>query len=138
MIAIIASAGMTIFNSYISSKYYREMTKVCNDYYHNVYLGLTDKANHFSECDFYMTDVDREDENIRKIDTFFFQFSSCNIKDYREIYKNLYNTQNDSFESTIINISLMNFIILLILFIFNLIYTFYSIKATLLITSFSL
>ena len=125
MIAIIASAGMTIFNSYISSKYYREMTKVCNNYYHNVYLGLTDKANHFSECDFYMTDVDREDENIRKIDTFFFQFSSCNIKDYREIYKNLYNTQNDSFESTIINISLMNFIILLILFIFNLIYIYF-------------
>ena len=124
IVTFIASVGISIFNIYFSNKYYKELTKVCNNYYHE---KLTPSNRLYpKECEFYMTDSDPEiDTDIRQIDTFFFQFSSTNIKDYRELYKKM-NPQNaDSFESTIINLSLVNFIILIILFIFNLLYIYF-------------
>ena len=128
IISLIASVGMTLFNIYFSSKYYYEMTKVCNNYYHEVYEGLTDKSNYIKECQYYMTDSDREidGEYIKQIDSFFFQFSSINIKDYRNIIKEFYGENNlDVIEPTIINLSLVNFIILIVMFIFNLIYIYF-------------
>ena len=123
IISFIASVGISIFNIYFSNKYYKELTKVCNNYYHE-YITPSSRAL-FKECEFYMTDSDPEkDTDIKQIDTFFFQYSAVNIKDYREVYKRLYG-DNDSFESTIINVSLVNFIILIILFIFNLLYIYF-------------
>ena len=130
MIFLIASIGISIFNIYFSNKYYNEMTKVCNNYYHEYYQGLTDKNNFIKDCEYYMTDSDREKDGdyIKQIDTFFFRFSAVNIEDYRNIFKEFYKgnpNTSDKFESTIINLSLVNFIILIILFVFNLIYIYF-------------
>ena len=127
IIALIASVGMTCFNIYFSYSYYDEMTKVCNNYYHNEYQNLVDKSNYYKECQFYMTDSDPEidGDNIKHIESFFFKFSSVNIKDYRNLYKKLYQNNNKDFESTIVNISMVNFIILIVLFVFNLIYIYF-------------
>ena len=128
MISLIASVGISLFNIYFSNQYYTELTKVCNNFYHEEYvadrnsqdltfLDITEK------CNFYMTDSDPDiDKNISQIETFFFRFSSTNIKDYRGLMGVLY---DKIFESTIINISLINFIVLLVLFGFNLIYIYF-------------
>ena len=122
IVSFIASVGISLFNIYFSNKYYKEMTKVCNNYYHDE-LSQGD-LKYKEECEFYMTDSDPDKDDIKQIDTFFFQFSAVNIKDYRVLYKKIYQN-NNSFESTIINISLVNFIILIILFIFNLLYIYF-------------
>jgi len=124
IVSFIASIGISLFNIYFSNKYYKELTKVCNNYYHE---ELTpSNRNYPKECEFYMTDSDPEkDTDIKQIDTFFFQFSATNIKDYRELYKKMNPANAKSFESTIINVSLVNFIILIILFIFNLLYIYF-------------
>ena len=127
IISFIATIGMTFFNSYFSYKYYNEMTKICNNYYNDVFKP--NRINHFEECEFYMTDSGIDEEDIKHIETFFFQFSSVNIKDYRKIYKKLYedvtNFDEDAIEPTIINLSLVNFITLIVLFVFNLIYIYF-------------
>ena len=127
IISFIASVGMACFNLYFSYKYYTEMTKVCNNYYHEIYETIADKTNYFKECQYYMTDsdIEKDGDNIKRIDSFFFQFSSVNIKDYRAIFKLLNRPDSDSFESTIINLSLVNSIILFLLFIFNLLYIYF-------------
>jgi hypothetical protein len=71
------------------------------------------------------SDIEKDGDNIKRIDSFFFQFSSVNIKDYRAIFKKLNEPVNDSFESTIINLSLVNSIILFLLFVFNLLYIYF-------------
>ena len=99
------------------------MTKVCNNIYHEIYK---EHGEYPTECEYYMTDSDPElDEDIKRIENFFFRFSAVNIKDYREIYKNITTEKSDTFESTIINVSLINFITLIILFIFNLIFIYF-------------
>ena len=127
IISFIASVGMAFFNLYFSYKYYTEMTKVCNNYYHEIYETKTDKTDYYKECQYYMTDsdIEKDGDNIKRIDSFFFQFSSVNIKDYRAIFKKLNEPVNDSFESTIINLSLVNSIILFLLFVFNLLYIYF-------------
>ena len=129
MISIIASVGMACFNIYFSNKYYTEMTKVCNNYYHEKFKTMPDKSQYLKDCEFYMTDsdIDTDGDYINKIDSFFFRFSSVNVQDYRGIFKNLYKDKNigDSYESTIINLSLVNFIILVVLLIFNLVYIYF-------------
>ena len=124
IVSFIASIGISLFNIYFSNKYYKELTKVCNNYYHE---KLTPSNRYYpKECEFYMTDSDPEkDTDIKQIDTFFFQFSATNIKDYRELYKKMNPANAKSFESTIINVSLVNFITLIILFIFNLLYIYF-------------
>ena len=127
IISFIATIGMTFFNLYFSYKYYHEMTKICNNYYNDVFKPT--RREHFEECEFYMTDSGIDEEDIKHIETFFFMFSSVNIEDYRKIYKKLYkdvtNFDEDAIEPTIINLSLVNFIILIVLFIFNLIYIYF-------------
>ena len=129
MISIIASVGMACFNIYFSNKYYTEMTKVCNNYYHEKFKTMPDKSQYLKDCEYYMTDsdIDTDGDYINKIDSFFFRFSSVNVQDYRGIFKNLYKDKNigDSYESTIINLSLVNFIILVVLLIFNLVYIYF-------------
>ena len=60
MISLIASVGISLFNIYFSNQYYTELTKVCNNFYHEEYvadrnsqdltfLDITEK------CNFYMT-----------------------------------------------------------------------------------
>ena len=71
------------------------------------------------------SDIEKDGDNIKRIDSFFFQFSSVNIKDYRAIFKKLNEPVNDTFESTIINLSMVNFIILFLLFVFNLVYIYF-------------
>ena len=129
MIALIGTLGMAIFNIYFSNKYYEEMVTVCNNYYHEIYVNLPNKTNYYNECQFYMTDYEpvEDGENLKQIENFFFKYSAVNVKDYRELYKRLYPnlTNKGDFESTIVNLSLMNFLILIVLVVFNLIYIYF-------------
>ena len=123
IVSFIATIGISVFNIYFSNKYYQEMTKVCNNIYHEIYKF---NGNYPTECQFYMTDSDPEiDEDIKQIETYFFRFSAINIEDYRKIYKYINPGNADKFEDTIINVSLVNFITLIILFIFNLIFIYF-------------
>ena len=125
IISVIATVGITFFNLYYSNLYYREMTKICNNYYHEVYKDLPDKETRIHECDFYMTDAERGEDDLKQVDTFFFQFSTVNVRDYRELFKKINPALGNAFESNIINLSLANFIVLFVLFVYNLIYIFF-------------
>ena len=62
IVSFIATIGISVFNIYFSNKYYKEMTKVCNNIYHEIYKF---NGNYPTECQFYMTDSDPEiDEDI--------------------------------------------------------------------------
>ena len=125
MVSFVASIGIGCINIYFSYQYTNEMNKICNNYYHE---KLETNANDFSlvdKCKFYMTDASDGEYNTKKVDTFFFTFSSVNIKDYRKIFNELYPSNSDEIESTLINVSLVSFITFIIIFIFNLFYIFF-------------
>ena len=107
-------------NIYFSYKYTSELTKVCNIYYRT--QNLTNQ-NYTEECKYYFTKKDEYFEYFEYYalaDTFFFRFSSVNIKDYRDLYHKINFQKNKSFESSIINISLVNYICFIVVFLFNL------------------
>ena len=116
----IVAVCISCFNIYFSYKYYTELEKVCNNFYKATYAQDTK----FKEiCKFYFTEV--EDENFEYyslVDSFFFRFSSINIKDYRNLYEYLNPGNSGPFNSTVINISRINFCCLIFIFILNLIY----------------
>ena len=119
MVSFVASIGIGCINIYFSYQYTNEMNKICNNYYHE---KLETNANDFSlvdKCKFYMTDASDGEYNTKKVDTFFFTFSSVNIKDYRKIFNELYPSNSDEIESTLINVSLVSFITFIIIFIIS-------------------
>ena len=77
------------------------------------------------ECKLYFTEADKDSEFYNLIDSFFFQFSLPNVKDYRELYQKINTDKSKDFESTIVNLSFTNFICLVIIFIYNLIYIYF-------------
>ena len=110
----IVAVCISCFNLYYSYKYYTELEKVCN----NFYKATNALDTKFKEiCKFYFTEVDNP-----LVDSFFFRFSSTNIKDYRNLYEYLNPDNSDSFNSTVINISRINFCCLIFIFILNLVY----------------
>ena len=117
-------------NIYYSYNYTKELTKVCNIYFS---IKNITNQNFTEECKYYYTEKDKYFEYFEiysLADTFFFRFSSVNTKDYRDLYHKMNKEKNISFEPSIINISLINFICLLVVFLFNLFSIFYLFNET--------
>ena len=128
-VAIIVSLGTSCINIYLSNNYYIQLTKVCNSLYENVIKNDYKLADNYPGCKFYYTDVpDTDNFNYSSIvDSFFFRFSSLHVQDYREIFEKLNTNKNkkDSYEDVVVNSSRINFITMLFLFAFNLIFIFF-------------
>ena len=121
---LVATIGISGLNVYYAYKYTYELRKVCNNYYHEE-LVLDHNLYYIDECKFYFTEADKDSEYYALIDSFFFQFSLPNVKDYRRLYKKLNPGIDNEFEDTIINLSFTNFLSLIIIFIANLIYIYF-------------
>ena len=121
-VTFIATIGISGLNIYYAYKYTYELRKVCNNYYHEE-LSISDA--YIDECKFYFTEASKNSPYYNLIDSFFFQFSLVNVKDYRNLYKKLNDVENKDFENTIINLSFTNFLCLLIIFAVNLVYIYF-------------
>ena len=121
-ITFIATIGISGLNIYYSYKYTYELRKVCNNYYHE---NLLSNDAYIDECKFYFTEASEDSPYYGLIDSFFFQFSLPNVKDYRNLYKKMNNPQKNEFEETIMNLSFTNFLCLLIIFFINLVYIYF-------------
>ena len=121
-VTFIATIGISGLNIYYAYKYTYELRKVCNNYYHEE-LSISDA--YIDECKFYFTEASKNSPYYNLIDSFFFQFSLVNVKDYRNLYKKLNDAENKDFENTIINLSFTNFLCLLIIFAVNLVYIYF-------------
>ena len=120
-VTFIATIGISGLNIYYSYKYTYELRKVCNNYYHE---ELSSNNNYINECKFYFTEASKDSPYYNLIDSFFFQFSLPNVKDYRNLYKKM-NNRNVNFEETIMNLSYTNFLWLLVIFFINLVYIYF-------------
>ena len=123
-VCLVATIGISGLNIYYAYKYTYELRKICNNYYHEEVVSHND-LSFVDECKFYFTEADKNSEYYALIDSFFFQFSLPNVKDYRKLYKKLYPGLDDDFEDTIINLSFTNFLCLIIIFIVNLLYIYF-------------
>ena len=112
---LIVGICISCFNMYYNFRYYKELEKVCNDLNSD---EVTDKDIK-DICDLYISEADEY------VDATFFQFSSVNIKDYRELFKKITEDSDGTFESSIINISRMNFCCIILVFIFNLVFIYF-------------
>ena len=121
-VTFIATIGISGLNIYYSYKYTYELRKVCNNYYHEELSSNND--NYINECKFYFTEASKDSPYYNLIDSFFFQFSLPNVKDYRNLYKKM-NNRNVNFEETIMNLSYTNFLWLLVIFFINLVYIYF-------------
>ena len=124
IVSLVATIGISCLNLYYAYKYTYELRKVCNNYYHQVIKPLN-ISNYDGACKFYFTEADENSEYYKLIDSFFFQFSLPNVKHYRMVYKKINIDISDEFESTIVNLSFTNFLILIIIFIINLVYIYF-------------
>ena len=122
LVLVVCCICVSCFNIYFSYKYTQELNTVCNNYYKS---GYSTNKDYINECKFYFTEVDDDIFNDTRIDSFFFQFSSCNVKDYRDLYNKMSSEKSDSFESSVINLSRINFFCLFLTFIFNLVYIYF-------------
>ena len=105
----------SLSNIYFSRNYYKEINNICNNKYNN---------NPFFEenCTLYLNDIKNKTHSYSLIsNSLFFMFNNINIKYYKNIYKSLY-PDSIKIENCLINTSFMNFLCLLTLFIFNLVF----------------
>ena len=103
IVSVIVSLCTSCVNLYYSYQVYDELSVFCND-----------NTNYDDICKLYYKD-----------DSFFFRFSSANIKDYRELYKKINSENSNNFNDTFINFSRLNFGCLIFLFFFNLVFIFF-------------
>jgi len=123
-VTLVATIGISCLNIYYAYKYTYELRTVCNDYYHN---HKEIELLNIPECWFYFTEADKSSNYSNLIDSFFFQFSLPNVKNYSRVYKNkdINVNQSNEFESTIVNLSFTNFLCLIIIFVINLVYIYF-------------
>ena len=120
MVLIVTCISMSFFNMYYSYKYTQDLENVCNNIYKN-------NAGYYEACKLFTTEVDENDENSQyaRVDSIFFIFSSVNAKYYRDLYSEISTEKSDSFDSTVVNMSRVNFFSLLFTFVFNLVFIYF-------------
>ena len=123
---LMASIIIGATNVYINYGYANTLINFCNDYLKTYLIPYEDKT-FIDECKIYFTEAEKDSEYFNINNQIFFRFSTTNIKNYRKLYKkiNLISEQNINFENSIFNLSLINYICLLSIFIYNLIYIYY-------------
>ena len=117
--------GLT--NIYYNYKCNNAIINFCNNYLNKLLIKKGD-ISFLDECKLYFTKLDKDSEYyIHFNNNDYFKFSTVNVKNYIKIFKkmNLILKQNIPFEKTICNISFINYICLLSIFVLNLIYIYY-------------
>ncbi len=125
VISIMISICTGIVNMYYSNDYYNQLTQVCNNLYKEDIKPNKIAPAKYEACNFYYTEVEKDFEHSTPVDPTFFRFSSVNIKDYRDISKVINTNKDKDYESTILNISRLNFASIIFLFFFNLVFIFF-------------
>ena len=120
MVMAVTCVCMCIFNIYYSFKYTQELENVCNNIYKN-------GGGYYEACKLFTTEADENDENSEyaRVDSIFFIFSSVNAKYYRDFYSGTSTEKSNSFDSTVVNMSRINFFCLLFTFVFNLVFIYF-------------
>ena len=113
-------------NIYFNYKYSNSLINFCNNYLKTEVIPFND-TYFIDECKLYFTEAEEDSEYYTIDNQIFFQFSAVNIKNYRKIYKklNLDSQDNNKFEKSIINMSIINYACLISIFIYNLIFIYY-------------
>lgn len=106
IVLLIVSLCTSCVNIYLSNNIYNELTGFCEA-----------PPKNYDLCRFYSKDS--------VVDSFFFRFSSVNVKDYRELYEEINSEKSSDFNGTYINFSRLNFGCLIFLFLFNLFFIFF-------------
>ena len=122
---LLASIIIGTTNIYLNYKYSSTIIKFCNNYF------KTDLANgdstYLDECKLYFTKAEKGSKYFTYDNQIFFQFSAVNIKNYIKIFKKItLNSNNNKFDKTIFNISIINFICLVSVFVYNLVFIYYT------------
>ena len=122
---LLASIIIGTTNIYLNYKYSSTIIKFCNNYF------KTDLANgdstYVDECKLYFTKAEKGSKYFTYDNQIFFQFSAVNIKNYIKIFKKItLNSNNNKFDKTIFNISIINFICLVSVFVYNLVFIYYT------------
>ena len=114
-------------NIYYNFKCNKALILFCNNYLKK-YLIAKGDISFLEECKLYFTEADKDSEYYNHINNNdYFKFSTVNLKNYIKLFEKikLIISQTISFEKTIFNISLMNYICLISIFVFNIIYLYY-------------
>ena len=126
VVTLIVSLCTCLVNIYYSYNYYDQLTQVCNNIYETQIKGQNNNnAVKYLSCNYYYTKVDEDFEYNEVVDPTFFRFSSVNIKDYRDLSNLINSNKTDIYESTIVNMSRVNFATLIFLFFSNLVFIFF-------------
>jgi hypothetical protein len=127
-ISIIIIAIIVILFSYLDlffiGKYTNKLRSICNN----------SSINHiiFKDCQYFIELHNNSGFNYR-VNSHFFSFNNINVKYYRKIFYKLTSINNKNIDKVIVNTSYMNFLCLITLFIFNLLYiVYFKIKCQLL------
>ena len=113
-------------NIYYNFNCNKALKNFCNNYLKKKLIN-GDKS-FLDECKSYFTEAEKNSEYYKDvINNAYFKFSTVNVKNYIDLFKQieLKSLQNISFEKTIFNISLINYICLVSILIMNLIYIYY-------------
>jgi ABC-type multidrug transport system fused ATPase/permease subunit len=127
-ISIITIAIIVILFGYLDlifvGKYTNELRSICNN----------SSINHiiFKDCQYFIELHNNSGFNYR-VNSHFFSFNNINVKYYRKIFYKLTSINNKNIDKVIVNTSYINFLCLITLFIFNLLYiVYFKIKCQLL------
>ena len=125
----IASAIIGSTNIFINYKYSKVIIDFCNNYLKTALTPYND-TTYLDECKIYFTEAEKNTDYFNYDNKIFFQFSAINVKNYRLIFSKIYkdihkNEEKDIFGKIIFNISIINFICLLSIFISNLVFIYY-------------
>ena len=123
----ICSLIIGLTNIYFNFECNNDLINFCNNYF-KIKLIAKGDISFLDECKLYFTGIEKDSEyytNFKNND--YFKFSTVNIKNYVKIFKKINKLLKHDipFEKTIFNISLINYICLISIFILNLIYIYY-------------
>ena len=115
--SIIIIAIIVIFVAYFDlffvGKYTNELRAICNNWKLNLIFD--------EDCKYFINSHNDSGSNSFA-NSFFFSFNNLNIKHYRNLFYKLTSINNNNIDKVIVNTSYVNFLYLITLFLFNLLY----------------
>ena len=116
IILLLTSISVILINIIFSLKYYEEIVKLCYNYKNNVIIE--------DNCKLFLKELDDKSKQSNLLSNFYFsKFNSMNTKLYRNLYYSLSSDNNKAIDKVIVNTSFINFICLITLLIFNLMFS---------------
>ena len=116
IILFLTSIIVILINIIISLKYYEEIENLCYKYKNSVLIE--------NNCKLLLKELDDKSKQSSLLSHFYFsKLNSMNTKLYRNLYYNLTLDNNKAIDKVIVNTSFTNFICLITLLIFNLMFS---------------